>query len=129
MFRPANASGRRDWRKARRFAFHHRNAAGMRGMVVGEAALQIAGLHEIGDKGLDDIVERVLSMRPMPQEVADIELAACSRRSNELRCHLHLVERLIPNLFEAVRFGHPGANTRIYEIEEEQPARPVWRFA
>ncbi len=42
---------------------------------MGKAAGEIAGLEEVIGEGLEHIVESVLAMRPVSQEVPDIEAA------------------------------------------------------
>ena len=69
---------------------------------MGEATPEIARFQEVVGVGIENVVMRVFSMRPVSQEMTDIGSAGLARRPHKLRCHLHLVEGLVPNLVQPV---------------------------
>src|SRR6185437_13618727 len=120
MLRPADAGRHFDRREPWHLALHHPDSPVMRCAVMRKAAGEVAGLEEIVGEGFQDIVEGILAMRPGFQKVPDIHPAAFGRRAAQGRRHLHLIERLIPDVVEPLRLGHSRADAGIDEIEEEQ---------
>ena len=86
---------------------------------MSETAGEVAGLQEIIGEGFEDVVERVLAVRPTLQEITDIRPAAFARRTDQLRRHVHLIERLIPDTVEPLRFRHARPDTGIDEVKEK----------
>ena len=93
----------------------------MRCAVMREATGKVSVLEEIVGEGLELIVKDVLAMRPGFKEMPDIAPAAFAAGADEGWRHLHLVKGLIPDVVEALRLRHPRPDTRIDEIEKEQP--------
>src|SRR5882757_10422041 len=94
--------------------------------VMRKAAGEITLLHEIVGEGLEHVVERVLAMRPVAQEMADIGPAAVARRADQRRRHLYLVEGLVPDVVQPVGRGHPRTDAGIDEIEEQKTGDALW---
>ena len=63
------------------------------------------------------------------QEMPDIAPAAFAARADEGRRHLHLVERLVPDVVEPLRLRHPRPDAGIDEVEEEQSGDALRRAA
>src|SRR5579859_748619 len=97
----------------------------MRADVPVEAALEIAGLHEVVDPGLEVLIEHLRIMRPVPKEMTDVQPAGVARAPDH-RCRPGLLmERLIPDLLEMLRRCPSRADPRVRAIEKEKPAQPV----
>ena len=77
---PQHARGLGDLGRLGRGAGHDGEAAGILRDVPVEAALQIAGTHEVVDPALQHAVEGILSIRPVLQLVADIGAAGVRAR-------------------------------------------------
>src|SRR3982074_3000265 len=64
--------------------------------------------------------ESILAVGPMLQAVADIGPAGFARRTDQSGRHLHLMERLIPDIVEPLGLRHARSDAGIDEVEEEQ---------
>src|SRR5690348_11441846 len=84
-------------------AADHRHSRLMRADVPVEAALKVAGLHEIIDPRLEVLVEGMGIVRPMPQEMPDIGAASLARAPDQRRGPGLLMKRLVPDLREMLR--------------------------
>ena len=102
------------------FALHHRDAAGICGAIMGKATGQVTRLHEVVGEGIEHAVESVFSVGPMSEEVPDIGFTSVPRRADDRRCHRGLIERLVPDLLEAIGLRHARADAGIDEIKEKQ---------
>jgi len=129
VFGPANTRGHIDRWQSWRFSLHHGNTSGMRSPIMGEAAGEIAGLHEVICEDIEHLLERFFSICPMREEMSDVGPAALPRSAHQLRCHVQLIERLIPDLVQPVGCCHAWSDTRIDKIEEEQSDETIWCLA
>ena len=100
---PAHAGGHIDRRQLRGFALHHpdRGRHGPHGNA--QSRRRDCRALKIVDEGFQHVVEGALAIRPVLQEMPDIGPAALACRADQRRRHLHLVERLVPDVVEPVR--------------------------
>ena len=122
---PADAGRHGDLWQIGDFALHHRDAASIRGAVMGKAAGEVARLHEVVGEGIEHAVKGVFSVGPMPEKMSNVGFASAPCRADDRRCHFHLVERLVPDLLESIGFRHARADAGIDEIKEEQPDETI----
>src|SRR6185437_9647931 len=106
-----------------RLAAHCREPSLVGADVPVEAALEIARLEEVVDPGLDILVEGMGIMRPMREEMAEIEAAGLARAADERGGPGLLVERLVPDLDEMLGRRPACADAGIWTVEEEQAAQ------
>src|SRR6185437_666009 len=111
--------------RLRCFVAHCREPSLVGADVPVEAALEIAGLEEIVDPGLDILVEGVGIMRPMREEMPEIEAAGIARAADECGGPRLLVERLVPDLDEMLGRRPACADAGIRTVEEEQAAQAL----
>src|SRR5215472_6705637 len=109
----------------RRLAADHREPGLMHADVPVETTLEVTGLHEIVDPGLEVLVEGMGIMGPVPEEMPDIGPARLARAANQRRGPRLLMERLVPYLREMVRRCPTRTNPRIGTVEEEQSVEPI----
>src|ERR1035441_6196522 len=121
MFGPADAGRHFDLRQLGSLTFHHRNASRMCPSVVSKSSFQIARFQEVVDEWFKNIVKGILAPSPVTKEVAKVCGAGIAVGTDKRRSHWHLIEGLIPDLFETVRLAHAWPYARIDEIEEKQP--------
>ena len=81
---PHDARRQLDSGRRRGLLADHREARRGDAEIPVEPALQIAGLQEVVDPGLEIAIERVRVMRPMAQEMADIRPAGGARAADQL---------------------------------------------
>lgn len=82
-------------------------------------------MKKLSAKSSIDVVERGLAMRPVVQEMADVGAAGLVAGADQRGRHLHLVERLVPDVVQPVGRGHPRPDAGIDEIEEKQPGNAL----
>src|ERR1700678_2282392 len=119
MLRPADAGRHIDRGEVWDLALHHPDAAGMGGAVMRETAREIAGFEEIVGEGFEDLVEGILAARPGFQKMSDKSPATFARRADQAWRHLHLIERLIPDIVEPLGLRHSRADAGIDEVKEK----------
>src|SRR3712207_5731692 len=91
-----------------------------------EAALEIARLHEVVDPHLEVLVEEAGLVRPVVEEVLYVGLASLSIPTGEGSGPPLLVERLVPDLLDALRLEPAPTYPWVDAVEEEQPSQPLW---
>src|SRR5436190_746566 len=101
----------------------------MRAAIMREAAGEIAGFKKVVDERIEHVVKSIFAMRPMAQEIFDIEPARLARCADKRRCHFRLMKGLIPDFIQAVGRAHACADPGINAIEEEQAGDTLRRFA
>src|SRR3954453_1598140 len=110
---PAHAGRHLDRRDRRCLTLQHPDPPGMGGAVIGKAAVEVAFLQKIVGKGVEHIVESIFAMRPVLQKIADIGAAAFAGRADNFWRDVQLVERLVPDVVQPLRFRHPRADAGI----------------
>jgi len=73
---PEDPGGRSDWRGHRGRAFDDGHPTLLVAHVPVEAALEVAGLQEVVDPALELRVKGIFPVRPVPQDVVEIDAAA-----------------------------------------------------
>src|SRR3981189_2770527 len=119
MLGPADAGRGIDRSELWRLAFHHSDAPLMGGTVMRKTAGEIAGFQEIIGEGFDDVVERILAVRPGLEKVANIRPAAFARSADQAWGHLQLIEGLVPDVIEPFGFRHLRPDAGVDEVKEK----------
>jgi hypothetical protein len=90
-----------------------------------EAALEVARLHEVVHPHLEVLVEEARLVRPVVEEVLYVGLASLVIPTDEGGGPPLLVERLVPDLLDAVGLEPALAYPWVDAVEEEQPQQPL----
>jgi len=117
-----------DLRQDGRTVAHQRHAGSMGRPIPGEAALEIAGLHEVVDEVLDLAIESARHMRPVPEHAVEKGAASLAALADELRCPGLLVEGLVPDLLDMVGVDPAPTDAGIRAVEEKEVCVPKIRF-
>lgn len=90
-----------------------------------ETTLKISGHHEVINPHLKIIIESMRVMRPMREEMLEINPARIAVITDQVSREGFLVERLVPDFLQMVGLGPSTSNTRVRAIEEQQTVHPL----
>src|SRR6266568_4005251 len=121
MLTPKDPRRDADRRWGRSHSLDDGHTARMVAQIPVESALKISGFHEVVHPDFQFVVKRVLAVRPMAQEVMNVDAACVARRTDQVGDPRHLVKELVPRLKQVARLYPPNADAWVRAVEEKEP--------